>query len=188
VAASQTFTVLSSEALARRHGAARFGMVFASPLSRASEGARLIAGAQAQIVTIDEFVEVDFGIFEGLTSEEIRIRYPAEFARWNSDRLSPDYAYPGGESRAAFAARVGRGVDRMLEVWERAHEGNEGAADRSALLVAHRGVIRAVTQRLAGAEPSGIELGSIHILRHERGWRAELLDAGEHLAGLRAGD
>src|SRR5271156_3458926 len=42
--------------------------VFSSPLVRASEGARTVSGHTAPLVTIDEFVEVHFGLFEGLTA------------------------------------------------------------------------------------------------------------------------
>ena len=77
---------------------------------RASEGARIIAGDSAPLVTIDEFAEVHFGLFEGLTADEIRERYPDEFARWNADRLAPTYTYPEGESRADFTNRVERGA------------------------------------------------------------------------------
>ncbi len=161
-----------------------FAPVFASPLGRATEGARLIAGTAARVVEIQEFVEVDFGLFEGLTAEEIRERYPVEFNRWNRDRLDPAYTYPGGENRAAFVERVGRGAKRILELLD-------GTAailtDRyAALLVAHRGVIRAITQRLVGVEPV-IELGSIQVLRRTSGnpgWRAEALDVTEHLRGV----
>ncbi len=164
------------QALERWHGAPSFARIFASPLRRALEGARLIAGDAASIAAIDEFVEVDFGLFEGLTAQEIHERYPEEFERWNRDRLAPDFTYPGGESRSAFAARVGQGLDRMLELWR----GGRDAYDGNALLVAHRGVIRAIARRLAGAEPV-IELGSISVLTHDDAWRAHLLDATEHL-------
>jgi len=173
--------VAARDALRRRHGAPdltkSIARVFASPLRRALEGARLIAGEGAPIVTIDEFIEVDFGLFEGLTADEIRARYPDEFERWNRDRLAPDYGYPGGESRIAFTARVGRGVDRMLELWE------STAQRECALLVAHRGVIRAIARRLASAEPV-IDLGSITILSRRDSWQADILDAVDHLAGL----
>ncbi|MFI5352573.1 MAG: histidine phosphatase family protein [Candidatus Binatales bacterium] len=173
--------VAARDALQRRQGAPdltkSIPKVFASPLRRALEGARLIAGEDAPIVTIDEFIEVDFGLFEGLTADEIRARYPDEFGRWNRDRLAPDYAYPGGESRSAFTARVGRGVDRMLELWE------STAQNESALLVAHRGVIRTIARRLASAEPV-IDLGSITILSRRDSWQADILDAVDHLAGL----
>jgi len=157
-----------------------FTTVFASTLVRAVESARLIAGESAPVVSLKEFDEVDFGLFEGLTAEEIRARYPAEFARWNQDRLDSAYAYPGGESRAAFSARVERGLHRMLELW-----GDDGGASdgSSALVVAHRGVIRTIVRALVKVEPV-IELGSIHILEHAPRWRARELDITRHLDGV----
>ena len=162
----------ASRALETRHSAKKFARVFSSPLVRASEGARIVAGDSAPPVTIDEFAEVHFGLFEGLTADEIRERYPDEFARWNADRLAPTYTYPEGESRAAFAERVERGLDRMLALWT--------PRDGDALLVAHRGVIRAIVRKLTHHEPI-VELGSIQILRFEGDWHAEMLDVVDHL-------
>ena len=168
--------------LQRRFGAARFAPVIASPLRRATEGASIVAGAEMSIIEIEEFVEVDFGRFEGLTAEEIRLRYPADFERWNSDPIDPGFTYPGGESRAKFADRVERGINRLLEVIADA----PAVEERAALVVAHRGVIRIIANRLTGAEPV-IELGSIQVLRRDAmvgEWRAELIDVVEHLAGV----
>ncbi len=161
-----------------------FTRVFASTMVRAIEGARLIAGADAPIVTLEEFAEVDFGLFEGLTVEEIRARYPEEFERWNRDRLDIAYAYPGGESRAGFRARVERGLRRMLELW-----GGDASGDGRALIVAHRGVIRTIIRALVSVEPV-IELASIHILERAPRWRVRELDIVSHLEGIevRAGD
>jgi broad specificity phosphatase PhoE len=166
--------------LATHFGAGiRFNPIVSSSMRRALEGARIIGGATAEIVEIEEFREVDFGKFEGHTAEEIALLFPSEFARWNRDRLTPDFTYPGGESRAAFAARVERGLDRMLRLIDVTGNGNP------ALLVAHRGVVRAITRQLAGVEPL-IELGSIQILAHgsDSRWHAEQLDFSEHLARL----
>ena len=164
------------DAIAESLGGQRFRHIFASPLIRALEGAQLIAGADAPIRALEEFVEVDFGLFEGLTADEIRERHPVEFARWNANRLAPTFTYPKGESRAAFAERVERGVDRMLAIWRAGGDSPEGRA----LVVAHRGVIRAIVRRLAGAEPH-VDLASIHVLEHDRGWRARELDIIAHL-------
>ena len=152
--------------------AIEFAHVFSSPLVRASEGARIVAGESASMITIEEFAEVHFGLFEGLTADEIRHRYPDEFARWNADRLAPSYSYPEGESRAAFAQRVERGLTRMLAHWT--------PRDDDALLVAHRGVIRAIVRKLTNREPI-VELGSIHILRFDANWHAETIDLIDHL-------
>jgi broad specificity phosphatase PhoE len=165
---------LAARAIGTRRGDRKFAHVFSSPLVRASEGARIVAGDSAPPVTIDEFAEVHFGLFEGLTADEIRERYPDEFARWNADRLAPTYTYPEGESRAAFTERVERGLERMLTRWT--------PRDEDALLVAHRGVIRTIMRKLARREPI-VELGSIQILRFYGDWNAEQIDLIDHLDG-----
>jgi len=175
------------EWLAAHAGAHGFAPIFSSPLVRATEGARIIAGEAARALVIDEFVEVDFGLFEGLTAEEIAERYPEEFRRWNADRLAPGFVYPEGESRADFAQRVQCGTARMLAVLQDARAG--GAAASAALLVAHRGVIRAIVRYLTGVLEPRIDLGSIHILKQETDekdvrvarWRPVVLDLTEHL-------
>lgn len=179
------------EWLMTRGGAHRFAPVFTSSLVRATEGARIIAGKAAPTLAIEEFVEVDFGLFEGLTAEEIAERYPEEFRRWDSNRLAADFIYPGGESRAGFLARVARGTARMLGLWQEAIVSGRDDAHAHALLVAHRGVIRAVVRQLTGVCEPHIDLGSIHILEQDPGgdtdlrgarWRPVALDLTEHLS------
>jgi broad specificity phosphatase PhoE len=163
---------LAGRAIETRRLAKHFEHVFSSPLVRASEGARIVAGNSTGLITIDEFAEVHFGLFEGLTADEIRERYPDDFARWNLERLAPTYTYPAGESRAAFAERVERGLHRMLALWIPRND--------DALVVAHRGVIRAIVRKLTRREPV-VELGSIQILRFDGDWNAEMLDFTDHL-------
>jgi broad specificity phosphatase PhoE len=180
------------EWLAARDGASGFAPVFTSPLVRATEAARIIAGRDAAAIPIEEFAEVDFGLFEGLTAEEIAARYPEEFRRWNANRLAPDFVYPEGESRAAFVARVARGTARMLALWQTLWQDTRagGRAGSTALMVAHRGVIRAVVRQLTGVLEPHIDLGSIHIVEQEPGdadlrvarWHPVALDLTEHLA------
>src|SRR5262249_33645002 len=159
-------------------GSPQLRWVFTSPLVRATEGARLIAGESAQLCVLEEFVEVDFGLFEGLTAEEIRQRYPGHYAHWSTDRLAPGYAYPDGENRRAFAERVIRGAGKMLSLWQ-----PESHRASSALLVAHRGVIRTLVHHLTGNQPS-VELGSIQVIELDGGWRAPMLDHTAHLKGV----
>ncbi len=150
--------------------------VFASPLSRAVESARLLTAGDGEVITIDEFREIHFGLFEGLTVEEIRDRYPDDYQRWTCEGTAPDFTFPAGESRRAFTARVERGLERTLALCDR--RGMSGGA--YVLMVAHRGVIRTIVKRLTGAEPS-VELGSIQILRRDSAWRAANLDLADHL-------
>lgn len=163
----------AARAIEARRDGRPFDHIFSSPLVRASEGARIITGKAASIVRIEEFAEVHFGLFEGLTADEIRERYPNHFAVWDADRLAPDYTYPEGESRAAFAARVEHGLDRLLAIWT-------PTAESDALVVAHRGVIRAIVRKLTRQEAI-VELGSIQILEFDSAWHAAALDVVEHL-------
>lgn len=156
----------------------RPALTFASPLQRALESARLLIDGACEVTTVEDFREIHFGRFEGLTAEEIRDRYPDEYQRWTRDRLAPDFTFPAGENRRVFTARVEHGLEQMLALWDRS-----AAADGYTLLVAHRGVIRTIVNRLTGAEPV-VELGSIQILHHDSEWRPARLDLVDHLRTL----
>jgi broad specificity phosphatase PhoE len=126
-----------------------FPLVLTSPLARAWQSAR-IAAPRRRMLLLDELREVDFGEWEGLTAEEIRARDPVRFEEWRQRR--PGFAYPGGERTADFQARVDRAV-----------EGMRASGVASILVVVHKGVIRAITRRLARVElpPEQPALGAL---------------------------
>lgn len=157
----------ASKALVEKFDVGSLDRVFTSPLQRARESAALIAGPDARLIEVPEFAEVDFGDFEGLTAGEIEERWPEEFARWNRDSVAADYTYPRGENRAAFRVRVETGLKRIEALLETG----------TSLIVAHRGVIRTITNRLASAQPE-IPIGSIQILRKtpDGAWHAQIID------------
>ncbi|MBX3024603.1 histidine phosphatase family protein [bacterium] len=170
------------EAQMRRAGAAlageAFDAVYASRLQRARRGAALIAGAAHAPRPVAAFDEVSFGDWEGWTREEIARRAPAAFARWQAD---PErFVYPGGECRQAFHRRVAAGLAALLA----------DPPGARLLLVAHRGVIAVALSELLGLDAAArrvldIGLGSIHVLvRDGAGWRAERLNALDHLADV----
>ena len=133
----------------------------ASPLQRSWLGAHIVSdGAPVRIEA--DFREVDFGDWEGLTAQEIRSRDAAAFEQWQASPLSFDY--PGGESRADFAKRVGSGTQRLL-----------AAAGWTAGAVLHKGVIREIVRELTGdeLERPQPELGVIVFVTRSRdgsGW------------------
>jgi ribonuclease H / adenosylcobalamin/alpha-ribazole phosphatase len=80
--------------------------VVSSPLRRSVETAELIAMRLGRPVeVVDDLVETDFGVWEGLTFAEAVGADPDLMRRWHT---SPDIAPPGGESFAAVGARVDR--------------------------------------------------------------------------------
>jgi broad specificity phosphatase PhoE len=123
-------------ATARRLGPECFDVVVSSPLRRAWQSAQILAGG-VPIALESEFREVDFGRWEGLTAREIEQSDPVLYVDWQAGVES--FEYPGGESRADFKGRVERGLDRLL-----------ASGAHSALVVAHKGVVRGISLALAG--------------------------------------
>jgi 2,3-bisphosphoglycerate-dependent phosphoglycerate mutase len=104
--------------------------VYSSPLRRAFETAELIAAAhQLAPAAVEALREVDVGSWQGLTREEVEVRFPEQFARW----LDYGQGWQDGESYAEMARRV---VAALLQL-AAAHEGER------ILAVTHGGPIRA---------------------------------------------
>jgi len=170
------------EAQLREAGAAlageSFDAVYSSRLRRSHHGAALVTGGRLMPTPIAAFDEVDFGRWEGWTREEIETRDPDEFRRWQADPET--FAYPEGECRQAFRQRVAAGLADVLAA----------APGERLLLVVHRGIIAVALAELLDLGPTerralNIDLGSIHILtRRDDGWRAERINAVEHLAAV----
>jgi len=135
-------------------------LVVASPLARAWEGARIVR-PEGPIVLEAGFREIDFGRWEGLTDEEIEQLDPSLHRQWRAG--APGFEYPEGESRAGFRARVEAGLDRLL-----------ARRARSMLVVAHKGVVRTIVERLCGDAPPPSEPalgGLVHVgLRSDGRW------------------
>lgn len=130
-----------------RHQA--FDHVFASPLARSWESAWMVAGGRP--VTLDARLrEIDFGRWEGLTKAEIAAGDPELASEWSN---SPgEFTFPEGESRADFRARVEACLADIAA---------SGVA--SALIVAHKGTVRVVSEKLLGEAlpPDEPDLGSV---------------------------
>jgi probable phosphoglycerate mutase len=112
-----------ARAVAKRLQGEAFDQLYSSDLERALETARTIAAATGHEVRVDPRLrERCFGIFEGLTRDEMKERHPAEYARFRE--RDPDYCMPGGESARSFHGRcmavlheiVGRHVGQRVVV------------------------------------------------------------------------
>lgn len=118
--------------------------VVSSPLRRTVETATAIATSLGLDVEVaDDFVETDFGAWEGRTFAEARAADPAAFDRW---LVSIDEAPPGGESFAA----VGRRVRRAREAVIAAHP------DSTVVVVTHVTPIKSLIRFALDAPPSAL--------------------------------
>ena len=107
----QTDTPLSdvgraqAEAVGQRLARHRFAALYSSDLARAWDTAAAIARASGHEIRREPALrERTFGVFEGLTYDEMARRYPAEHARFSA--RDPEYAVPGGESPRQFFERT----------------------------------------------------------------------------------
>jgi len=93
-----------AHALAKRLQGEPFDYLYSSDLDRALETARAIAAATGHEIRIEPRLrERCFGIFEGLTRDEMATHHPEEYTRFRA--RDPDYCMPGGESARTFHAR-----------------------------------------------------------------------------------
>jgi broad specificity phosphatase PhoE len=116
----------------------RFDALYSSDLSRAWETAEAVGGALGlRPVPSIALREIDLGAWAGKTHEEIAAAFPEQWQRMQADE---DIPRGGGETFAAFQARVLDWLDRAAE----SHRGGKICA------VAHGGCIRAVLLHALG--------------------------------------
>lgn len=131
--------------------------VMASPLARAVETATLLAGRLPAIEP--RLIEMDWGAWEGRTTEELRATLgPAMQA--NEDR-GLDFRPDGGESP--------RDVQNRLQPWL----AEIAARGETTIAVAHNGVIRAVTAlawdwNMLGRPPVKLRRAAAHLFDLDR--------------------
>lgn len=134
-----TNTPLSTKGIEQAVGAGlklsdnKFDAIYSSPLSRAYETAESIAKFnEIEINIADGLVEMNFGIFEGLTYSQIQETYPEMTEQWQLNPVS--FKFPEGES--------------LLDLFNRTMECYQGIISNfkgeKLLIVAHSGVIRSI--------------------------------------------
>ncbi|MCX8109666.1 MAG: histidine phosphatase family protein [Syntrophorhabdaceae bacterium] len=108
------------------------GRILSSPLKRALQTAQAVSketGVNVEI--IDEFTDINFGIWEGLTVEEVKKNYTTDFDLWRS---SPEkLCVEGGETLDMVRNRVSKAI-KILNTG-----GNE-----SILIVTHRVICKVI--------------------------------------------
>ena len=153
-----------------------FTRVVYSPLSRAVESAAILrAGLENHDVNASEGVraddrlrEISFGDAEGMTREEIAVAFPEFWANYDAGKID---AFPGGEPRSTFSARISTAITELASAGWRG----------DALVVAHRGTVSQAIVTLLGEEDSSrsayaVELASLSVLRETAsGWELEVL-------------
>ena len=115
--------------------------VYTSPLRRARETAEIVAVATGAGLRVEpQLREVDVGDWTGLTVDDVRQRFPDEYARW---RAHETHGWNGGESYETLGERVLPAIHRIATVHPEA----------TVVVVTHGGPIRAIAGVVAGLDP-----------------------------------
>ena len=110
-----------------------------SDLLRAARTATVIAQRiGVDVETQKDLREIDFGLWEGLSWQEIEARFPLEAARWLQE--FPMHSAPEGEAYADFTARIETAIEPLLRE----------AVARTTAIVTHRGVMTYALTRFFG--------------------------------------
>jgi probable phosphoglycerate mutase len=124
---------------------ATFVEVLCSPMTRCRETAELVAAELDLPVRIEAGLrEMDFGLWEGMTFDEVQDRYPDDLGAW---KQSPDAAPTGSaETFAAVLERTGTLARALTTRY----------ADSSVLAVTHVTPIKALVADALGAPPRSL--------------------------------
>ncbi len=128
--------------LAERLSREKIVAVYASPLGRTIETARILAAPHdLQVRTRDGFREISHGHWEQMTRHEVEEKFPEEMAEWERDPYT--YAPVGGESGLAVTARALPALIGLV----RQHPGE------NILIISHKATIRLLLSSLLGFDP-----------------------------------
>ena len=128
--------------LAHRLASEPIAAVYASPLDRTMETARIAVGPHGlDVMPREGLREISHGRWEGLKRSEVEAQFPDEAADWDKDPYT--FAPEGGESGLAVTARA---LPALLDI-VRAHPGGH------VLVVSHKATIRLLLSSLLGFDP-----------------------------------
>ena len=155
-------------------------MIYTSDLGQARETTRIIAAAQPRevpVIAMPELRECNYGLWEGLTHDEIAHRFAEDWDDWI--RRGGVGKPTGGEDYITLVRRSGRLFDALIR---------EG---QTVLISTHLGPLRAIICHTLGLEPSFLSRFwatncSLSTLEYTTGDRSQitLLNDTCHLAGI----
>lgn len=155
-----------ARAVALALAAERFDAIYSSDLARVRQTASPSAAQLGLALHCDAALrERHYGIFQGMTYAEVKLRLPIDYARFRAKE--PDYDFGGGESLSGFNQRVLRFFERLREI----HSG------QSVLVFTHGGVLEMLYRHATGrglSTPRDFEIPNAALNRLEHsacGWQ-----------------
>lgn len=122
--------------------------IYSSPQKRAVETARIIADRQhVDVYLVPGLVEVEFGLWEGMTWDEIKEKYPDEYEKWTLNPL--EAGPPGGETRMQALKRSAQAIEDIIAL---------SGSNHDIAVVSHGATLAYVVAYLLRDHPGGFEI------------------------------
>ncbi|MDW8031858.1 MAG: histidine phosphatase family protein [Candidatus Bipolaricaulota bacterium] len=119
-----------------------FAVIYSSDLVRAIETAQIIAAPHhLDVITVPELREARYGLWEGLTRDEVLKKFPHEYEMRRKD--PSNFRPSGGESRRELYERAAKIFSELVA--RHPHQ--------KILIVSHGGTIRAILRYALGLGP-----------------------------------
>ena len=119
-------------------------VIIASPLNRTKQTAEAISRATGLPVNYDEsWLECSFGIWDGMSIDEVMERYPADYHAWI---CSTGFAPPQGESYNSVAVRIDEALEQIVAMYP----------DQRVVVVSHNGTIKTAAMLAIGGPSDSI--------------------------------
>lgn len=119
-------------------------ILIASPLRRTTQTAEVIAEKISLPIIFDQaWYECDFGLWDGLSIDEVSSTYPMEYKAWLS---SSAYVPPQGESYDELGWRVDEAIDKLVAKYP----------GKRIVVVTHNGVIKQALRLAIGSSAESI--------------------------------
>ena len=145
--------------LAYRLAEIDFDIIVTSPLMRARQTAEIISEfSNIPVIVSNEFKERSSGVYEGLTAEEIKEKYPDLWERRCTRQV--DDAPTNGETIRQFDTRI---VEALLKL-------EKEYSDKTVLLVTHGFVSRSINRHyknLSYDEMHNFPLGNCEVVKYK---------------------
>ena len=150
--------IAQAHELSERLQGMRFDVIVSSPMLRARQTAGIVCAALNMPYTVyEQFTERNMGVYEGLTREEARERFPDLWNRQCTSKI--DDAPDGGETLTQACGRIDGGLNMLRQDYQ----------GKSILLICHGFAARAVhryCRNLTFEEMASFVLGNCDVVNY----------------------
>ena len=133
-----------AELVAKAIAALKPEVIIASPLNRTKQTAEALSRATGLPINFDEaWVECSFGIWDGMSIDEVKAKYPADYQAFVS---STGFAPPQGESYDAVSVRIDEALEQIVAMYP----------GQRVAVVSHNGTVKTAAKLAIGASADSI--------------------------------